>query len=183
MRASITAIAVVLLAACSSGGGGGNVQQAEENGSALNGSAATSGAGPAAGTATATLQPGQWELKTEVLRMNVPNMPAGVSPPMPPPSTVTYCLTAEQARQPNANFFTGSGEGGGCRSDNMSMTGGRIQGTVQCEGQGVAMRSELSGEFAATSYRIEQRVHTSAQGMDMDMESRTSGRRLGDCPG
>jgi len=183
MRGSIAAMAVVLLAACSGGGAGGNAQQADANGAAPDSNAAASGAGPTAGAAAATLQPGQWELKTEVLRMNVPNMPAGVSPPMPPPSTVTYCLTAEQARQPNADFFSGSGQGGGCRSDNMTMAGGRIQGTVVCEGQGVAMRSELSGEFAATSYRIEQRVHTSAQGMDMDMESRTSGRRLGDCPG
>ena len=174
MRSSIVAIATVLLASCSGGGGSANQQ-------AATGNAATPGGG--GGGSGLSLQPGQWELRTEVVRMNVPNMPAGMSPPMPPPTTVRYCLTAAQASQPNANFLTGSGESGGCHSENMSVAGGHIQGSVVCSNEGTNMRSDMTGQFTPASYEISQRVHTSAQGMEMDMESRTTGRRTGDCPG
>ena len=173
MRRSIVTIIMVLLASCSGGGGSANDQAAKSEKAAAAGGA---GGGIA-------LQPGQWELRTEVVRMNVPNMPQGMSPPAPPPTTVTYCLTPEQARQPNANFLTGSGEQGGCRAENMSMAGGRLHGTVQCEHQGATTRVEMAGQFTPTSYEINQTTHTSAQGMEMDIESRTAGRRIGDCPG
>lgn len=167
MRKSSAAIAVLLLAAC--GGQSGNEQGAEGE------------AGGAAG-ASVSLQPGQWEMTTEVVSMNIPNMPAGMTPPMPPPTTVRTCLTPEQAAAPGGDFITGSGEGGGCRSENMSMENGRIQGTVQCQAEGGSMTAAVSGQFTPTSYEINQQVETSAEGMTMEMESRTTGRRVGDCP-
>lgn len=148
--------------------------------------AAESGGGTAAaegGATAAALQAGQWEITTAVLSMEVPNMPAGMSPPTPPPTTVRTCLTPEQARAPNGGFLTGSGEGSGCTAQNMQMTGGRIQGTVQCDQQGSQMRSTMDGQFSPTSFEINQQVQTAAQGMTMNMRSRTAGRRVGDCAG
>ncbi len=62
------------------------------------------------------------------------------------------------------------------------MAGGRIQATVQCNNQGGTMRSTMSGRFTATSFELDQQVETSAQGVTMNIESRTNGRRIGDCP-
>jgi hypothetical protein len=175
MRGSIIAISAILLAACGSEAGN---EQAAANKAAP---ASSGGGGMAAGAMT--MQPGQWEIRTEVGRMEVPNMPAGMSPPTPPPTTVNTCLTPEQARAPSGDFLTGSGQAAGCTTENMSMAGGRVRGIVQCNQQGTTMRSTMDGQFSPTSFEINQRVETSAQGMNMTMESRTTGRRTGDCPG
>ena len=165
-------IAALALAAC-----GCNGDKAAD-GNAADGNAASAGGGSAA----AQMQPGLWEITTTVASINVPNMPAGVTPPLPPPTTVRTCLTPEQAAQPNADFLTGSGESGGCTYESSSMSGGRIEATVQCNADGAQMRSAMNGQFTPDSYEVTQRVTTSAQGMNMEMESRTTGRRVGDCP-
>jgi hypothetical protein len=175
MRHAIAASAALLLAACGGQDGG--------NGQANDGNAtAPGGGGSAAGGGNVAMQPGEWETTTQVLSMNVPNMPQGATPPTPPPTTVRSCLTQDQAAQPSADFITGSGENGGCTSENFSMANGRMQGTVQCSAEGASMRSTVDGSFTPTSYDVRQQVQTSAQGISMTMESRTTGRRLGDCP-
>ncbi len=179
MRVSIIAIATILLAACGSDAGN---EQAAGNAAAPTNADGGSGGGGGMAAGAVTMQPGQWEIRTEIGRMEVPNMPAGMSPPTPPPTTVNTCLTPEQARAPGGDFLTGSGQAAGCTTENMSMEGGRIRGTVQCNQQGTTMRSTMDGQFSPTSFEINQRVETSAQGMNMTMESRTTGRRTGDCP-
>ncbi len=169
MRLTIGAMAALMLTAC-----GGQAENKQD------GSASASGGGSTSGAAV-SLQPGQWEMTTTVVSMNIPNMPQGVSPPTPPPSTISMCLTPEQAAAPNGGFLTGTGEGGGCRSDNMTMADGRIQGVVQCDSQGTQMRATVNGQFTPTSYEINQQVQTTAQGMSMEIEARTNGRRTGDC--
>src|SRR5687767_12418733 len=113
MRRSIAGLTILLLAAC--GGEAGNEQAAEGTKAA----AAASGGGGGGGAVA--MQPGQWEIRTEVVRMEVPNMPQGVNAPTPPPTTVNTCLTPEQASAPSGGFLTGSGEAAGCTSQNMSM--------------------------------------------------------------
>ena len=173
MRRSIAGLTILLLAAC--GGESAN----EQAGEADKAPAAPAGGG---GGAAVAMQPGQWEIRTEVVRMEVPNMPQGMSPPTPPPTTVNTCLTPEQASAPSGGFLSGSGEAAGCTNQGMSMANGRIRGTVQCNQQGTTMRSTMDGQFTPTSFEVNQRVETSAQGMTMNMESRTTGRRTGDCP-
>jgi hypothetical protein len=174
MRQWIGIAAALTLAACSSGGGGDDANKAADG----NGAAAAEGGGGSA----ATMQPGQWEITTNVTRIAIPGMPAGMTPPMPPPTTVRNCLTPEQAAQPGAGFVTGSGETEGCTYQSNSVSGGRIQAVVQCTTPAGNMRSTINGQFTATSFEVNQQVQTSAQGQTMDMESRTTGRRVGDCP-
>ena len=178
MRTGIAAITALLLIGC------GGSQDKTANGAAGAPAADASAAGaPAAGGAAASFQPGQWEVTTQVTRMNIPNMPAGAAPPTPPPTTVRYCMTAAEASRPGANFLTGSGQSGGCTYSDFSMTGGRLQGTVQCNQQGTTMRTTMTGQFSATSYEISQQAQIEAAGMRTEVESRTTGRRVGDCPG
>ena len=178
MRRAGTAFAALLLAAC--GGQSGN----EQAGNAAGGTEteAAGGGGGGGGAASVALQPGMWETTVEVVRMNMPNMPQGMATPTPPPTTISYCLTPEQAARPSADFLTGSGETGGCTYENFSMENGRIQGTVSCNAQGTQMRSTLDGQFTPSSYEMNTQVQTTTGGMTMDMETRTSARRTGDCP-
>lgn len=177
MRLSITAIAALLLVSC------GSQDPAGDGSAAGNEAAAASGGGDGGGSgAAASFEPGQWETTTEVTRLNMAGMPAGVTPPMPPPTTISYCMTPDKARRPDANFLTGSSEGSGCSYTDFTMSGGRIQGTVQCNQQGTSMRTAMSGQFTATGYEMTQQVQVTAGGITTDMESRTTGRRVGDCP-
>lgn len=169
MRTSIAAAAALLLVACGSRDKAGN--------SSAEGGA---GSGPAAG---ASFQPGQWEVTSQVTRMTIPNMPPGVAAPTPPPTTVRYCMTAAQASRPDANFLTGGGQAGGCTYSDFSMAGGHLQGNIQCNQQGTTMHTAMTGDFTATGYEITQRTQVNAGGISTDVESRTTGRRVGDCPG
>jgi len=177
MRRSLTAIVALLVMSCSSRDPAGNASAGGDEAAVAN--AGTDGAGS---TAAASFQPGQWETTTEVTRLSMAGMPAGVTPPMPPPTTISYCMTPDKARRPDANFLTGSSEGSGCSYTDFTMSGGRIQGTVQCTQQGTSMRTAMNGQFTATSYEMNQQVQVSAGGITTDMESRTTGRRIGDCP-
>ncbi|MGQ0588105.1 MAG: DUF3617 domain-containing protein [Sphingosinicella sp.] len=168
MRKTTSAIAMLLLAAC--GGQSGNEQ------------AAASGEGKS--SASVALQPGQYETTVEVTRVamaNMPNMPAGMTPP-PPPTTVRSCLTPEQAARPNANFLSGSGDTGGCEYSNFSMDGGRMRGTVQCDSEGSTMRSTFDGRISGDGYQMTSQAQVTASGMTMEMDTRTTARRIGDCP-
>jgi len=171
MRLLIGVAAAAALSACGGGNDGGG------NGSGGGGKAG-------GGSAEVTMQPGQWEMTATVTRMTVPGMPAGMNPPMPPPNTTRNCLTEEEARQASANFLnetTGAGEG--CTSQNSSMSGGRIQATVQCNRPEGQVRMTMNGQYTATTIDMTQTVQTSMQGgQNVEMEARIAGRRVGECP-
>lgn len=168
MRLLIGVAAAAALSACGGGDGGGN----------------GSGGGNAGGGSDVAMQPGQWEMTATVTRMTVPGMPAGMTPPTPPPSTTRNCLTEEEARQASSNFLaqtTGAGEG--CTSENSSMSGGRIQATVQCNRPEGNVRMTMNGQYTATTIDMTQQVQTSMPGgQNLDMEARIQGRRVGECP-
>ena len=173
MRKSMCAAAALLLAACGS---------QDEGGKSEAGEAGKAAAGEAAGSGGVSFEPGLWETTVQVVSMNMPNMPAGMSAPMPPPTTTTYCMTPEQAARPSADMLTGSGASGGCTYENFSMTNGRLQGAVQCSQEGASMRSTMDGRFSANDYEIDTQVQTDTGGVTTRMEARTTGRRIGDCP-
>ncbi len=167
MRQWIGLAAVAALAAC----GGGSTNETNT------GKAAETGGG-GSGTATAAaMQAGMWEITTNVTRIGAPSMPAGASMPMPGPTTVRTCLTPEQAGQPGAGIFTGAGEGQGCTYESNNISGGQVQAVVQCNQGGQTMRSTVTGRFEATSFEVSQQVNASG----VEMESRTVGRRVGEC--
>jgi hypothetical protein len=159
----------LVLAACS--GPAGNQQEA------ASGEAAGGGGGAPGAIA---LQAGMWEFTVEVAEMNIPNMPKGMVP-MPPPTTIRNCLTPEQARAPDANFFSGKNEGG-CTSQNMTFGGGRIAGTITCETPQGTTQVVLDGRYDATSYQMTQNIQAQMAGQSVNMQNRVNARRVGDCP-
>lgn len=190
MRHHFAAAAALLLVSCGGGEGGneaaGGNETAGGNAAAAAGNEASGEAkaeGGGGDAAAASLDPGQWEITTQVTSMNVEGMPQGANMPLPPPTTIRACITPEQAGQPGANVFTGGGENSGCSFESSNMRGGRIEATVQCNNAGGSMRSRMAGQYGGSSFEVNQQVETAAGGQTVEMETRTSGRRVGDCPG
>ena len=176
-RVTIAAAAVLMLAACGGSGDGEADRTADK-------AEAESGAGSAAaGGAAFAMNPGEWEMTVQMVRMSAPGVPAGAMP-QAPATTVRTCLTPEQASQPTPGFLTGGGQAGAdsnCTYENFSNAGGRIQGTVQCTMPEGTMRMTLDGTVTATSYEMTQQTQMSGANQ-MEMENRITGRRVGDCP-
>jgi hypothetical protein len=174
MRQWIGIAGALALAACSGGNDGGDANEAAGNKAAASGG----------GSAGVTMQPGQWEMTATVTRMTVPGMPAGMNAPLPQPSTTQNCLTAEEVAQANANFINESAGGNeGCTSENSSMSGGRIQATIQCNRPEGQVRMTMAGQYTATTLEMTQQLRTNAQGnnQNVELDSRVTGRRIGDC--
>jgi hypothetical protein len=169
MKASTVAVTALLLTACSGQGGSDN--------------ATGSASGSGGSGATIRLQPGQWESRVEVVRVSAPNMPPGVEMPHMAPVTASFCMTPEQAAGPNGGVMAGNDMAGtGCTTENFSMAGGRITGTVQCNMQGTTSRTTMDGQFSPTSYEMTMVAQTNAGGVATENETRITARRTGDCP-
>jgi hypothetical protein len=188
---TIAASLALLLAACGGDGGeggngsgnaGGGEAAGGGNGAGSGGESAGAGAGGAAGGVT--MQAGEWETTTQVLAIEMPGMPPEAAKAMQqqPPQTVRSCLTEQQVARPPADFFAGAAQQG-CDGSNMTMAGGRIQGTLQCTSDQGTMRITMDGQFAPTSFEIAQTMEVTAGGRPaMTTRARATGRRIGDCP-
>jgi len=175
MRRSIAMFSALLLASC--GGQGGNENQSTETQGASK--AAESGA---AGGGDVTLQPGLWESTVEIVSMTMPNMPQGMTIPKQAAVSTRTCMTASQLSAPGPSFFSGNKDAN-CTSQNFSMSGGRLQGTLQCEVAGTTQRMTMDGQFTPTSYVVNQRIESTINGMATEQEVRVTSHRVGDCPG
>jgi hypothetical protein len=174
----ISAMTAGLLALAACGGGG-------ESRNGGNEAAAVEGSGNAAGSESAgvQLQPGQWEMTQQTVNVSVPGMPAGAADMMKTgPITVKTCITEEQAQKPSADIFSGKTDPN-CKQEGFSAEGGKVSGTVTCSGGDTGTTvMKMDGKFGPTEYDIAMEMKTQAQGADMTMEVRSSGRRIGECP-
>jgi Protein of unknown function (DUF3617) len=167
----ILSAAVLVLAACGKSGDG-------------NESSAAAGGGSAS-AAGVELQPGEWEMKTEVVNVSAEGLPAGIAEGMKAQasSTSKTCMTPEEAKGPKGDIF--AGKGSNCKSEGFSWSGGRIKGKTTCTGQGGAGNTvmEMDGKYSAQSIDMTMKSETELgmAGKAMKMEMRVSGRRIGEC--
>lgn len=133
----------------------------------------------ACGGESTVLEPGQWDMNLAVTKIEAPGLPQGANVPLPPPQTVSQCLTPEQARNPGADFAGGGQQG--CTSDDYRMADGRISGTIQCNQQGTSMRATVSGSYTRDSMGMTMNSQTQASGQNISTEVRVTGRRTGEC--
>ena len=117
MNKMLLSCAVLLaLAACGSGKEGGE-QSAEEVAKEMS---------------ALKMRPGQWEATNEVLSANAPGIPADALRGMVgQKTTVSNCVTPEQAEKPSANFLAGQ-KNSDCTYQDFSMDDGRMTGTMSC---------------------------------------------------
>ena len=166
----ILSAAVLVLAACGKSGGG-------------NESSAAGGGGSASASGV-NLQPGEWEMKTEVVNVTAEGLPAGVADGMKAQasSTTKTCMTPEEAKGPKGDIF--AGKDNNCKSEGFSWSGGTIKGKTTCTGQGGAGTTvmEMDGKYSAQSIDMTMKSKTDLGGKAMTMEMRVSGKRIGECP-
>jgi Protein of unknown function (DUF3617) len=179
MKQAYSAAAVLLLlAACGQSGGGNQQAPAATKGGA------TAAAGAGAGGGALAIQPGEWEVTTQMQMSALPN---GVRVPDMPPTSMRHCVTAEDVARSNRAFLGGGGQHGvDCDYRGVTIAGGRIQGTSRCTstraGGNMEMTMTMDGTMTPTSYDVDQQMQMIRAGQTTAMRGHMSGRRIGACP-
>jgi Protein of unknown function (DUF3617) len=136
----------------------------------------------APGGGAAQIQPGEWEVTMETLNIEAPNMPpeaaAMMKKSMGEKNTSRQCITAEEV---SGDFITANQEAN-CTREGFSFAGGRIQGTMTCTGEDGKATITMNGSHSGTSYDMRSKMTSENQAGSMTIETRNTGRRLGDCP-
>lgn len=165
MRHRLTLIALVALAGCDK----------TENTPAAGSADASATATQAVKETRAQMRPGEWEMTTEMLEMNIPGMPVGAMPAqMKNTSTFKTCMKNDK---PDASFFQGN-KNGNCTYKDFSMEGGHVKGTATCDNEGQKMTMTMDGQYGAESYDMTMAMKSE----QMSMKMHTAGHRTGDCP-
>lgn len=131
------------------------------------------------------IQPGQWEATNEIVSASAPGMPPDILKNMVGQKTsVSNCITPEQAARPSANFLTAQ-QGNNCTYQNWSMDGGRMTGTMTCTGGEMPgnVVMTMTGNYGETAYDLDMDMKTTGlpNGLTMTIKAKTSGRRTGEC--
>ena len=138
----------------------------------------------AAELANVRISPGLWESTSEVLNVTAPNLPRDVQNRMKGPSTTTrHCISEEQASRPDANFLATRQDN--CAYRDFTMRAGRMQGTMVCRGGDMPgeATATMNGEYGPESYDMRIRMEMAGPvDSTMTIETRASGRRVGECP-
>lgn len=106
------------------------------------------------------LKPGQWRASLAIDEMSMPDMPREVADRVKSVSAQVHdidsCLTPEEARHPNSQFWGDHAEN--CRYEHFDMAGGRIDMTLVCPGNGggerATSRMHLTGTYGPDDYHI-----------------------------
>jgi hypothetical protein len=130
------------------------------------------------------INPGLWESSSEVVDVTAPNLPREVQSRMKrEPTTSRHCISAEQAASPNANFLATQRED--CTYRDFSMRDGRMEGTMTCRNADMPgeATARMEGQYGPDSYDMRMTMElAAAPGATMTIETRATGRRIGDCP-
>jgi len=149
---------VLLLAAC------GGVQSGGRNAT-----------GPAGGSEV-RLEPGEWEIKLESVKIE--GAPPDVTAAMAAAkgSVQRQCIGPEEAGE-----MFGAASREGCKGDGDRFRNGRI-GKLICTSGDPPSGHEISGSYTARSFDITNKIIQAMDGGTVTTESRSTGRRIGDCP-
>lgn len=124
------------------------------------------------------IEPGLWELTTEIVDVRAPDLPREIRNNMIGPRTrARHCITPEQAERPSANFLAGQ-SGGECTYRDFEMRGGRMSGSMSCPG----VEAQMRGRYGPTDYVTEMEMKSPIrEGATMTLEVRARGNRVGEC--
>ena len=129
------------------------------------------------------MRPGQWEATQEIISASAPGMPPEAMQQMVGnKTTVSSCVTPEQAEKPSANFLSGQ-KNSNCTYEDFSMENGRMTGTMTCSGGGMPGKAvmKIAGDYSPLAYQMDMEMNVGGGGMDMVVKARTTGRRTGEC--
>ncbi len=134
----------------------------------------------AAELAELRIEPGLWELTSEVTEVRAPDLPLEVRNRMVGPrSRMRHCISAEQAEQPSANFLAMRSDGA-CAYQDVSLVDGRLRGAMSCPGA----TARMDGHYGSRGYEMRMEMQSPMPGgASMTLEVRARGRRIGECEG
>jgi hypothetical protein len=124
------------------------------------------------------IEPGLWELTSEVIEVSAPGLPREVRNRMiGPRSRIRNCISPEQASRPGANFLAIQSDSA-CTYRDFTVRGGEMRGTMVCP-EAVAT---MAGEYRPESYDLHMAMESPMPGgATMTLQLRARGRRTGDC--
>jgi len=163
MRCGAFLAAWVLLAAAGCGGETARNMTAEEVAGEL---------------ADLRIEPGLWELTSEVTDVRAPDLPHEVRNRMiGPRSRIHHCITPQQAEQPSANFLAFRSESA-CVYRDFTLDDGRLRGAMACPDA----TARMDGRYGAQAYEMRMQMESPVPGgSTMTLEVQARGRRIGDC--
>jgi hypothetical protein len=134
-----------------------------------------------------SLRPGEWELKAEVGDVTTAGLPPGYQERARKQAARAagksrICITPAEANGPRSGIFA-TDNARNCRSEGIGWSGGRIQGRTLCprtDGTGT-VEMILSGRYGADTMELTLNMKTQRPGQSATMETRITGRRVGDC--
>ena len=131
------------------------------------------------------IEPGQWQATNEIISASAPGLPVDALKQMVgQKSTVSNCVTPEEAAKPSANFLTAQ-KNMDCTYQDFSMDDGKMTGTMSCTGGQMPGRMvmKMAGDYSPRAYDMNMDMEAGGLpgGMKMTIKARTIGRRVGDC--
>jgi len=125
------------------------------------------------------VEPGLWEIGSDVVEVRGPDLPREVRNRMVGPRTrLRHCITPEQAARPSANFLAARRDNG-CAYRSFSVRDGRIEGVMACPDATATM----TGRYGPRAYDMRMEMESPVPGgATMILDVRARGRRIGPCP-
>jgi hypothetical protein len=127
-----------------------------------------------AAASDAPIQPGNWQETATVLDVQASGIFGGMLRAMKGKSKDSQvCITPAQAADGLRSTMDTSKNK--CRFTHYSMTGGRIDAALTCQGN---LTIRMAGSYTPTSFEI---ISDAAKGAGMTMRTKTVGKRVGGC--
>lgn len=120
------------------------------------------------------LQPGLWEISMESRVAAAPDF-------TPPATTMNQCLTAQDAQDPSKLLGSMANPGAtDCKYSETSFSGSTFRFKMKCDGTlGIQTHGEVI--YSATSMKGSMASTTNMAGQVVELQSKITARRLGDC--
>ncbi|HEU0311525.1 MAG TPA: DUF3617 domain-containing protein [Sphingomicrobium sp.] len=140
-----------------------------------------------AGGNDAFINPGKWEQTVTLIDIEAPGMPpeakSMMSRAMGEAQVHEVCLTAEQAKSPREDFFTGADQN--CRYEHFNWGDGKIDLKLNCKHPNATQTMVLVGNYEPDSYTMTMTATNVGGGPEeqMVMKMKVDARRTGPCDG
>ena len=137
-----------------------------------------------AGMDQIAIRPGLWQSKVTINKVEVPGAPPEMAAAMQGKTSEerTYCLTPEEAKKPNENFFAGNRDE--CRYDHFTMSGGKIDAAMRCTHEQMTQQIDFSGSYTPDAYQMAMDTKVAGGPREMagmSMSMKVESKRVGEC--
>ncbi|MCB1685837.1 MAG: DUF3617 family protein [Pseudomonadales bacterium] len=119
------------------------------------------------------LTPGLYEISTEMISSELP-LPATTY-------TTTTCLSSENLEKDLSKTLAALPEGQECEAVNFELASGQARISIRCITPMGAMQLDSQGIYSADGYSLASTVSTELAGRELKINSKTTGKRIGDC--